>query len=101
METKKDLTTISEEPSSQGDETSQLLGAHNKLGKKDNAMPTVYEFDEAVWAAGGFGLFQFVSTCVLTLGLMTGSSIIFGVGYLIKYPEYDCKVGGQWMACER
>jgi len=32
---------------------------------------------------------------------MTGNSIIFGVGYLIKYPGYDCKVGVQWTACER
>jgi hypothetical protein len=78
-----------------------LLGAHNKLSKKDDATPAAYEFDEAVLATGGFGRFQLISTLVLTLGLMTGSSIIFGVGYLIKYPEYDCKVGGQWTACER
>jgi hypothetical protein len=75
-----------------------LLGA--KLAK-DDAAPEAYEFDEAVLATGGFGRFQLISTLVLTLGLMTGSSIIFGVGYLIKYPEYDCKVGGQWTACER
>jgi len=79
-----------------------LLGAHNKLSKKqDVTPPAVYEFNEAVMATGGFGRFQLISTLVLTLGLMTGSSIIFGVGYLIKYPEYDCKVGGQWTACDR
>ena len=99
MEIKKeDLTTILEEPSSiQADETSQLLRA----GKKIDAAPSVFEFDQAVMSTGGFGLFQLISTLFVTLGLMTGTSIIFGVGYLIKYPEYDCMVGGQWTACER
>ena len=55
-------------------------------GKEEQAGVT---YDQAIQMVGGFGRFQWYISVVLVLAFMTGGQIVYGLGFLEKYPDYQ------------
>ena len=69
--------------------------------RKFNHRKNILNYNESLIKIGGFGKYQTFTTFMFVIGLMTGSWIVFGLGYLICYPQYECFnwINSEWEPC--
>ena len=65
----------------------------------------ILDYDEALKKSGGFGLAQFIICIILVLSFLSKGWIIYGLPYLEKFPNYECKFQNYhpstWTPCDR
>ena len=64
-------------------------------------------YDEALMLLGGFGRAQWLVMFIITYGVTSGGSILYGLTFLTKFPAYECRKyytgydTYKWGPCER
>ena len=65
-----------------------------------NQKLSFHDFDQALNLSGGFGTFQLFALTILILAHISGGMMVYGLGFLLKQPNYDCLTdSGHWEAC--
>ena len=74
----------------------------------DGSSKTVLDYEQALVKVGGFGRAQVYVSVVIILSFATKGWIVYGLTFLMKYPEYLCLEGGKdeggegsWRECKR